>query len=327
MKRSTFITWDQLKVGALILVSLAVLGTAVLKLGQAAQLFTDRYELISFLPTASGLRVGGGVSVAGQLSGTVRRIDFLPVDNDTTRNLRIVIEIDRRVQEQVRGNSRAQLRTLGLLGDKIFDISPGTPEAPVLQPGDTLLVSPAMDYEAVIATAAGAVDDMVMLTRDLRQITSGIIEGEGTMGQLLTNRELYDQLTGTLRSTNRMLVRLQNPQGTMGRMIDDPTLYLNLTSMVTSLDSLVRQVNRPEGTIGMMLADTTMYRNLVGMTESANSLMGLLADGDGTASRLLRDHDLYDQMTKAITDLNVILEDVRRNPSRYTRGFVNFKLF
>ena len=63
MKRSSFITWDQLKVGAIIVVALAVLTVAVYKLGQAANLFSKRYELYAYLPNANGLRSGGIVYV------------------------------------------------------------------------------------------------------------------------------------------------------------------------------------------------------------------------------------------------------------------------
>ncbi len=55
MKRSTFITWDQLKVGLMILVALGLIAVAVLKLGQTTGLFAKRYNLVAFLPSASGL--------------------------------------------------------------------------------------------------------------------------------------------------------------------------------------------------------------------------------------------------------------------------------
>src|SRR5688500_1758566 len=214
MKRSTFMTWDQLKVGSLMLLAIAVMFIAMLKLNAAVGLFTERYELVALLNNASGLRVGGSVTVAGQLAGTVREIKFLPVDADTMHNLRVVFEIDRNLQEQVRGNSQAKLKTLGLLGDKILDISPGTPEHLPLEEGDTISVAPTLDYEQVIAQAASAVDDMVKLTNDLSTITGGIVRGEGTLGQLVINPSLYNQLERTLDGTNRMLTRLQAPNGT-----------------------------------------------------------------------------------------------------------------
>jgi len=83
MKRSAFITWDQLKVGGVIIAAMLVLGVAIYKLGQAANLFAKRYELVTYLPTANGLRTGGTVFVAGQFAGTIKAIEFLPIDNDT----------------------------------------------------------------------------------------------------------------------------------------------------------------------------------------------------------------------------------------------------
>ena len=325
MRRSPRITWDQLRVGLVIAVAVLVLGVAIYKLGQAANLFARRYELIAYLPDANGLREGGSVMVAGQLAGTVTKIEFLPVDADTSRNLRLTLAVDATVREQIRGDSRGRLRTLGLLGDKVFDITPGTPRAQPLNDGDTVTVVQALDYEAVIAQASGAVNDMVALTRDLRVITGGLAKGEGTVGQLLTNRALYDQLNGTLGRANAMLARLQNPNGSVGRLLDDPTLYNRLVGVISSTDSLVVSLGSSQGTAGLLLRDTTLYRNMVGITTGADSLMRSLTNGQGTASRLLTDQTLYDQLNKLVTDLSAILADVRRDPGRYTKGMV--KLF
>ena len=308
--------------GLVIAVAVAVLAVAVYKLGQAANLFAKRYELTAFLPDANGLREGGSVMVAGQLAGTVTKIEFLPVDADTTRNLRLTLSVDAGVREQIRRDSRGKLRTLGLLGDKVFDITPGTPKFTPLKEGDTVVVVPALDYEAVIAQASGAVTDMVALTKDMRAITGGLVRGEGTVGQLLTNRALYDQLNGTLSRTNSMLARLQNPNGTVGRMLDDPALYNRLVGVIGSTDSLVTSINSSKGTAGLLLRDSTLYRNMVGITRGADSLMRTISGGQGTVGRLLADQTLYDQLNKLVTDLSAILADVRRDPSRYMKGVV-----
>src|SRR5690349_3966653 len=183
MKRSSFITWDQLRVGLVILAALAILTLAVYKLGQAANLFTKRYTLVAFLKEANGLREGGTVTLAGQLAG-------------------------------------------------------------------------------------------------------GIVRGEGTIGQLVTNRALYDQLTGTLSRTNTMLAKLQNPNGTVGRLLDDPTLYTQITNMIASTDTLVRSVNSAQGTLGKMLRDTVLYGNMVRLSTGADSLVRMLTNGNGLASKL-----------------------------------------
>lgn len=322
MKRSSFITWDQLKVGVVILTALGILALAIYKLGQNANLFHRRYELLAFLPNANGLVAGGTVLLAGQFAGTIKSIDFLPVDNDTTRNLRLRLAIDASLRDQIRSDSKAQVRTLGLLGDKVIDISIGTPRHGALTDGDTIPVSPSLDYEAVLAQAASAVNDMVDLTHDLRDLTSGILHGQGTVGQLVTNRALYDQFVATISRANAMLTRLQNPNGTFARLLDDPALYDRFVSMVSSADSLVVSLNDRNGTIGKLLRDDSLYTHLVNMAQAGDSLMKALSNGQGPIPRMLNDPTLYDRLNKLTTDLGAILEDVRKDPHRYMRGMI-----
>lgn len=322
MKRSTFITWDELKVGAMIITALAILVIAVVKLGEAANLFTKHYQLVTLLQNANGLSEGGSVTVAGQLAGVVKSIQFLPPDGDTMRNLLVVMEMNAELRNQVRGDSRVKLKSLGLLGDKVLDISPGTPRYAVLSPGDTVPNTPALDYEQVMEKASAAVGDLVLLTHDLRSITTGMANGEGTMGQLLTNRSLYDQLTTSLTAMNALLARMQKPGGTLGRLMDDPALYDNLASVTVQLDTVLRQMQSTDGTFGRLLHDDSLYKRMLGAATAADSVLGLATGGDGFAARILTDQELYDRLNKTLTDLNAILEDLRTNPGKYTKGMV-----
>jgi phospholipid/cholesterol/gamma-HCH transport system substrate-binding protein len=322
VKRSTLITWDQLRVGALILFALAIVAAAIVTLGSSTNLFAKRYRLVAFLPSASGLTQGGQVTVAGQLAGVIDAIDFLPVDADTMRNLRIVVAVDRAMRSQIRGDSRAKIRTLGLLGDKVFDIIPGTPGFQPLNEWDTLSVEPAVDYEEVLSQASGAMNDVMFLTRDLREITAGVARGEGTLGQMVTNRELYDQMNATLSRTSTLMARLQNPAGSFGQLLDDPALYRNAVRLLTTLDTTLTLINSSDGTLGRLMRDDSLYMALVGTVEGANALVRQIGSGQGTAARLVNDPRLYDELVKSVTDLNAILEDVRRDPRRYTRGLI-----
>ena len=327
MRRSSFITWDQLKVGVLILVALIILGVAVLKLGQAGNLFGKRYTLVSLVGNASGLRVGGPVTVAGQLAGSIKDIRFLPPDADTTRNLKLIVEVNFTLRDQVRQDSRAKIKTLGLLGDKVYDITVGTPRYRTLHEGDTLLVAPAVDYEAVVQQASGAIGEVVGLTRDLKRVTAGINRGEGTLGQLVTNRALYDQVNSTLNRTSALMARMENPRGTIGRLLDDPSLYTNLNRAVASADSIIAQINNANGSVGRLLRDDTLYLHLVSVVSRADSLVGAMSKGNGTIQKLFTDQQLYDQLVKTVTELNNVLIDMRRDPRRYTKQAIQVKLF
>jgi phospholipid/cholesterol/gamma-HCH transport system substrate-binding protein len=322
MKRPTMVSWAELKVGVVILVAIAIMIVTMFKLGEAANLFTHRYDLVTYVKDGKGLTKGGSVTIDGQVVGDLKSIEFLPVSNDTTRNLKITLEVDKRLQQQIRGDSRASVQTLGLLGDKVLNISSGTAKYNALRPGDVVPLANTLDYDEVIAQAGTAVTEFVGLTRDLRAISGDIVRGDGTMGQLVTNRSLYDQLTATLKQTNGLMARLQNPNGTVGKLIDDPQLYENLVTAVASLDTLTARLNSDQSSVGKLLRDSVLYGHIVGMTQGADSLVHNLASGKGSAGKVLRDDQLYDQLLKAVTDLNVILDNIRQDPKRYTRGMV-----
>jgi len=322
MRRSSFITWDQLKVGVLILVALLILGVAIVKLGQTGNLFGKRYRLVAFISNASGLKLGGPVTVAGQLSGSIKDIQFLPPDVDTTKNLKLIVEVSREVTEQVRRDSRGRIRTQGVLGDKVFDISPGTPANRVLHEGDTIAVDPSTDFETVVQQASGAISSVVGLTNDLKKVTGSVTRGEGTLGQLVTNRSLYDQLNGTLAATNSLMSRLENPRGTIGRLLNDPALYYSLNRTIASADTIIRQISTSNGTVGRLLRDDTLYVHLVNVVTKADSLVSGMSSGNGTMHKLFTDQQLYDELVKTVTELNKVLVDVRRDPRRYTPGMI-----
>ena len=215
MRRSERITKDALRVAALAIVALAILTFAIIKLGNAARLFTRRYSLYAFLPNASGLREGGQVTVAGQLAGSIAKIEFLPVDADTMRNLRITVQIDEKLQQQVRFDSRVTLRNQGLLGDRFFDITPGTPRFRPLHNGDTLQLGTSVDYDVMIQRAASVLADVAGLTHDLRGLTQSVARG------------VYRDLEFVERAEfDRLEVPFTGPQGVLAGVADERELHV-----------------------------------------------------------------------------------------------------
>ncbi|HJP85274.1 MAG TPA: MlaD family protein, partial [Gemmatimonadaceae bacterium] len=304
-----------------------ILAFAIVRLGQSGNLFGKRYHLVALVGNVSGLRIGGPVTVAGQLAGSIDDIRFLPLDQDTTRNLKIILQVNQSLQPQVRRDSRAKIKTQGLLGDKVLDITVGTPKFAPLQEGDTLQIAPAVDYEAVVSQASGVITEVAGVTRQLQRVTDQINSGQGTLGQLLTNRTLYDQLNATLLRTSALMARLENPRGTVGRLLDDPTLYLSLNRAVASADSIITAMNRSNGTFARLLRDDSLYVRMVSAVTKADSLVSVMSGGNGTMQKLFTDQQLYDQLVKIVTELNNVLVDVRRDPRRYTKEMIRVKLF
>lgn len=315
----------QLRVAGLIIASLLILAYGIYRVGGIFDVFADRYEIVTLVPSALGLREGAPVTLAGQRIGQVAGIDFIPIrEKRGADNLRIRLAINEDAQDQIRADSRAFLRTEGLLGEKFIDIQPGSVSAQVLQRGDTLLAGRSVDLDEFITQAAGALDQATTIVTDLRDITGGLAQGEGTLGKFLVDEQLYQRMVAATTQLTLTLGELNRADGTLGRLIRDPALYRQMQSALARVDSIGAQALGGRGSLGLLLQDESLFRNLAGTTARAdsamiglNQLVGRMQQGEGSLQKLLTDPQLYDEFLKAVVDLQTLLNDVRAEPGKY----------
>ena len=317
--------WGRIRVALLLAIALAILVFAVYKAGEVFDVFAERYELVTLLPDASGLREGGAVTLAGQRIGEVKEIEFIPLeDQHDGLHLRLVVSIATEVSEQIRTDSRSRVRAQGVLGDKFLDITPGTVGAPVLMPGDTLVSDAPIDYEEVIARAAGMIDQAEAVIVNLQAVTGSIARGEGAIGRLLNDDVLYERIVLTTTELAQTLHSVNTSDGTIGRLMRDPALYNQLAQALAGLDTLTSTLTQSEGTLGRLVHSDSLYDALTGTVQRADSLLVQLEitaqrlhSGEGTVARLMNDPLLYDEILKSVVDLQTLLMDIRENPDRY----------
>jgi phospholipid/cholesterol/gamma-HCH transport system substrate-binding protein len=315
----------QVRVAALLLVASLLLGYAMFRVAGVFGIFDRRYEIATFVPSGLGLREGAPVTLAGQRVGQVRRIDFIPVNQKVgDNNLRLVLAVSQEVRDQIRADSRAFLRTQGLLGDKFVDIAPGSAGARILQPGDTIIAGRSLDLDEFLTEAAGALEQATGIVANLQDLTGGLVRGEGTAGRLLTDDQLYVGLTATTTELRRTLAEINRADGTFGRLIRDPALYQQLQASVARVDSLGGLIMHGNGTLGMLLRDDALYTGLLGTVGTADAAVADLGTiirgmttGEGTFQRLMTDPALYDEFLRAIVDVQTLINDIRLNPGKY----------
>ncbi|MEX0907253.1 MAG: MlaD family protein [Gemmatimonadota bacterium] len=324
LERSTF-EWRQFRVVALIVVAGLLLAYGIFRVGAVFDVFASRYELTTLVPSALGLREGAPVTLAGQRIGQVTAIEHIPVARKVGgNNLRIVVAVSEEVSDQIRTDSRAFLRTQGLLGDKFVDIVPGTAGAAVLQPGDTLDAGKSLDLDEFIVQASNALEQATGIVTNLQGITGGLTRGEGTAGQLLLDDELYVNMNATTAELRRTLGEINRADGTFGRLIRDPQLYDQLHSAIARVDSLGGMIMYGNGSMSMLLRDDSLYRSVLGTLGTADSavtdlagFMARMTAGDGTIQKLMTDPELYDQFLRSVIDLQTMINDIRLNPEKY----------
>lgn len=131
--------------GFFFLVGAASIGFLALKMGDVRLLDDGRYPLNAAFVSASGLRVGAHVEVAGVRVGQVTSIKL----EDASALARVTLRISREVA--VTDEAMASIRTAGIIGDKFVTIAPGASNV-VLEPGDEIAdTEPSVNLEALLA--------------------------------------------------------------------------------------------------------------------------------------------------------------------------------
>lgn len=331
--RSAF-EWRQVRVLGLIAIGIVLLIWAIYRVGKNLDVFADRYTIVTLLPNVAGLRDGAVVTLAGQRVGKVEGISFIPMREKRGGNhLALELEVSEAAREQIRSDSRAIVRSQGVLGDKFIDITPGTPRGTALAAGDTISATTMMDIEQFLVKASDAMDRANLIVDDLRQITGGLARGEGTMGALLRDDQLYGRMLGATTELNALLGQINRGDGAIARMINDPEMYERMVSAAARVDSLGGLVLHGNGSLSQLLRSDSMYKGILGMAAKGDAaagefseLMKKVNNADGTLNRMLTDPRLFDELLKSVTDLQTLLLDVRQNPKKYVPP-VNVKVF
>jgi phospholipid/cholesterol/gamma-HCH transport system substrate-binding protein len=134
----------ELTVGIFVLFGLACLTYLAVNLGKI-EIFGEGYQIFADFDSASGLKNGAGVEVAGVQVGRVVSIQLTPHSQ-----ARVSLKLQNGLK--VYDDAIASIRTKGIIGDKFVKLSPGSSEK-LVPPGGTIRNTEAgIDLEEVIGT-------------------------------------------------------------------------------------------------------------------------------------------------------------------------------
>jgi phospholipid/cholesterol/gamma-HCH transport system substrate-binding protein len=196
------------RLGAFIVVTLAVLATGVFIIGSKEYLFSPTYQLRTQFDNVAGLTTGADVEVGGVHSGTVRSITLPRNPRD---KVTVVMQLDKATQDIVKKDSLASIETEGLLGNEYVAVSFGSDGQAAIQNGDTIDSVPPLEMSALLKEASGILDssqqaikNTTLATAHLNSVSAKIDSGQGTVGALVNDKALYNNLqesTATLHNT------------------------------------------------------------------------------------------------------------------------------
>jgi phospholipid/cholesterol/gamma-HCH transport system substrate-binding protein len=196
------------RLGAFILITLAIMAAGVFIIGSKEYLFRSTYQLKAQFDNVAGLAEGADVQVGGVHSGTVTAIE-LP--HRPGEKITVFMYLDKSTHEIIKSDSIASIQTAGILGNQYVAISFGSAGQVEVSNGEIIQSEPPLQMSDLFKKTSGildssqqAINNATLATAHLNSVSAKIDSGQGTVGELVNDRQLYsnlEQTTSTLHAT------------------------------------------------------------------------------------------------------------------------------
>lgn len=314
---------SETKVGLLILAALAAVALGIIMIGDQNNLFQKKVRYYIEYPNVSGLNEGNPVQLNGVNCGQVEKI-ILPTAVEAA-GLKVWINLDEKWSQRIRQDSVARIQTLGLLGDKYIQITTGSPDQPIIEPGQEI-PSEGTDIQRLMATGEGLANNVVHISSSLKRILDRVDQGEGLIGELTSNpetgRKVTESLMETLDSIQALTHQLETGSGPLARLINDEALGNEFAGAIGRIDGLLETAENGEGLVAGLLTDPeprarvdSILTDLEATSERIASITAKLdggADQVGILPKLMNDEAFsaeIEELIHHLKDVSLKLSD------------------
>jgi phospholipid/cholesterol/gamma-HCH transport system substrate-binding protein len=319
MKRESQLRWTQVRIGLLVLMAVGILVVMIMNLQQGVGVLSAQERFRAIVPHTQGLKVGGPVRMNGVDVGNVREIGI----TDQSAQVEISFTVTRQAAGHMHQDAAASIRPMGLLGDKYLEIAPGSPNKPLLPPGSIVAGQAEPDFTGLATGATATIERLNQTVAEIQRLLVNISQGEGTAARLIGDSALYDRsqrilekLEAASEKSVALLEKVERGEGTVGRLLADRDLYNRANQAIQELTTLTGRLNNQEGTLAK-LADPALYQRLEDITQRGGQLLTRVERGDGTIGKLVTRDELYTRTDKLLTDVEELVADVKKHPTKY----------
>jgi phospholipid/cholesterol/gamma-HCH transport system substrate-binding protein len=328
------VSWSELRVGLLVLVSIIILVLLILNASGDINPFAKKLHLRARFQDANGLREGSEVRLAGVRVGKVDKITLLPPSDAPSAprveaSLLINGTIDGRpANERIRTDSTAQQGSPSLLGNEmLINITPGTAVGSPVAEGTILPSSTSNTVNDFATSGTDLAHRLSKLSDEISEIVKNVKDGKGTVGRLFNDESLYNNLNATIRDAEDLMVQIKSGKGSAGRFINDPALYNNANDLAKNLNVLSDNLRNGKGTAGKLLNDDELYRRINNIADKISHsvdnidvMVAQVNSGHGTLGKLVKDEQIYNDARAAIARFNTAAERIDNVVAAAQRG-------
>ena len=194
-----FKNMSSIRLGFFVVLGLALLVIAIFLLGQKNSLFSSTFNVKAYFTDVQGLQNGATVRLSGIDVGSVNKISIV---NDASGRVEVSMNLQTDIQRFIRTDTKATIETEGLVGNKVVVLKIGTSSAEPVKDGGYIQSEEPLGFSAIIAETEGTIQYTKAMTKDLAEIVGRVNRGEGTIGKLLNDEELYNNAASLTRSAD-----------------------------------------------------------------------------------------------------------------------------
>jgi phospholipid/cholesterol/gamma-HCH transport system substrate-binding protein len=269
-------------VGIFVFIGLIFLLAGILIIGDLHETFKNKMEVVSLFDDVGGLQKGNNVWVSGVKIGTVSNLEFFGKSQ-----VEVTMKVDKKAQQYIRKDAKVKISSDGFIGNKILVIYGGTDQFAEVEEGDTLAVEKTFTSEDMINTLQENNKNLLAITADFKTLSKKLVDGEGTIGKLLNDNSVFDNINAATASLQNASEKAQQLASSLAdfssRLNRKGTLVNDLTTdtvVFRSVKASIFQLQQIVDTAAVFIT------NLKKAGSNPNSSIGVLLNDEETGARL-----------------------------------------
>lgn len=183
----------KLRLGIFVLIGFLLFIYTIFLIGKQKNLFDPVYKLNAQFSNVSGLIVGNNVRFSGINIGT---IDYLKITNDSTVLVEMLIR--KNVEQFIKNDCKVSISSEGIIGDRILVIHQGSKDTAQAKEGKLLATIEPVEAADIITSLHVSSLNTEIITDQLAEVMIKINRGHGTLGRLLQDKSLAENINQTM---------------------------------------------------------------------------------------------------------------------------------
>ena len=295
----------EIKTAVLVIASilLFIWGYSFLK---GRDLFNSYKTFYVVYDNVEGLAPSAPVTISGLVVGKVSKVTLQP-------DARLLVEIQVHTDFPISKTSKVNIYEPGLIGGKQIEILPNLADQQMAESGETLEGTTKPGLTALVGEK---------LTPLQEKIEKMIVSADAALNNInqVLDAKTKENLRSSIANLNATLAEFKSASQNVNQMLADNKGRINST---------MANVDKASGNFARLsdsLAQANIGKTVKSLENSLAKMDAIISDvqaGRGTMGKLMKDETLYNNFAKTSKELELLLQDLRLNPTRY----VNVSVF